>query len=868
MYSNVSKNFRYKIRFKKNIPVIFFLMFSLSLLPAFVLVCCPINFFPLNQFLIKHTDKNNEMQLSDMTLKCTEVQTKLEKNFIKTFEIKKDFLYFSRNIIRNNYFDQIGRKFAILGYENGNFEVWGFPFKILRDFELSFVFPDKANPEPGEKFIKTFETTPEVKILTYANQYFTLKEIFIVPKSFPGAIILLNFYTVRPLTVIVNFIPVLQPMWPGSLGGQYCFWDDKLNAYIISESRRKFNAVIGSPSGIRISSPPAHQFSDAPYQFKIELPANLKGEYFIPVAITGGMHTRDEARKFYEELINEPEKFYKENLNYYDNFNKNALRIETPDKDLNLAFLLAKLALDSLFIENPDLGEALVAGFGASGGSGRPGFGWYFGGDSFINSFSLNSFGNFMPVKKSLEFFKRYQRQDGKITHEISQSAGMIKWFEEYPYAFIHADTTPFYIWSFYDYVRTSGDVEFLKESWESIKKAFHWCISTDENSDGLMDNKKAGLGALEFGQMIGVLTDVYLGGIWVKALDSFIRMSEIIGDNDLKSKAEEIYQKASENLKNKFWDDKKESYIYAIGEKEEKISAITPWPSLAISFGLLEGKKLLKTIEKMASSEISTSWGCRVLSKYNEIYDPLNYNYGAVWPFITGFVSLSMYKFHQNYSAYFLLKGAIRNHLMFFYGGCHEVFSGENFIPLNESVPHQGFSSNGFLLPLIKGLLGLSVDSLKNVVHFNPQIPEEWKFLNVENVKINDNRLSLYLKKQDGKINLKILKNGDDRIDFQFSPFFPFGTKILKVKLNDKDIPFKIKNLSSGISPDIKFSSDKKDILEIQFTEGPVILVPEEKIQVGDTDRFLKITGIYGKGKKLEILFEGISGKEYFLKI
>lgn len=49
----------------------------------------------------------------------------LVKSYAKPFEIKKDFLYLSR-FPTSNYFDQIGRKFAILGEETGDIEVWGF----------------------------------------------------------------------------------------------------------------------------------------------------------------------------------------------------------------------------------------------------------------------------------------------------------------------------------------------------------------------------------------------------------------------------------------------------------------------------------------------------------------------------------------------------------------------------------------------------------------------------------------------------------------------------------------------------------------------------------------------------------------------
>jgi len=786
------------------------------------------------------------------------------KGSVKTFDIDKDFLYLSR-FPTNNYFDQIGRKFAILGEETGDIEVWGFPVKILKSLELSFILPDRAEPEKGYKFLNRFEATPDTKIITYSNQYFTLKEIIIVSRNLPGAILLLDFSCVKPVEVIVNFIPSLQPMWPAGIGGQYCFWDESLNAYVISESSRKLNAIIGSPFSKKISSPPAHQFSDRPYQFKIQLPQTERSKYFIPIAIAGGKYPREDVKKFYQELLENPYKFYEENLNYYRDLTNNTLKIETPDPEMNRAFIFAKLALDSLFIENPDLGSSLVAGFGKSGSSGRPGFGWFFGGDSFINSLSLLASGNFKPVKSSLEFFKKFQREDGKIPHEISQSAGMINWFEDYPFAFIHGDTTPYYILASYEYVKRTGDIPYLKESWDSIKKAFKWCISTDENGDGLMENKKAGLGALEFGQMIDIRTDIYLGSIWVKASESFSKMAEIIGDKESKRVSEEYFQKGLKNLRDKFWDEGKNSYIYAIGERDEKVDAITPWASFPISFGLLDGERAIKTMERISSSEISTPWGCRILSKKDKIYDPLNYNYGAVWPFITGFASLSMYKIYQDLPAFYLLNGLVKNHLEFSYSSCHEVFSGENFLPLDESVPHQGFSSSALLLSLINGLFGISVDSLKNSLYFEPKIPSQWDFVKVENIIFGENRVSLFLRKGEGGISLKIKSSGKS-FDFFLSIPLPFGSKVKGVERNGKGIPFKIKNIYGREIIEIRLNVKGETDLKIRLNEG-VSFYSKERINViGDSDDTLKIISIYWKGDKIEINVEGIRGRNYSL--
>ncbi len=42
------------------------------------------------------------------------------------------------------------------------------------------------------------------------------------------------------------------------------------------------------------------------------------------------------------------------------------------------------------------------------------------------------------------------------------------------------------------------------------------------------------------------------------------------------------------------------------------------------------------------------TDWGARPLSADSTLFDPLHYNNGAVWPFVTGFVSLAQYRYHN----------------------------------------------------------------------------------------------------------------------------------------------------------------------------------------------------------------------------
>ena len=83
------------------------------------------------------------------------------------------------------------------------------------------------------------------------------------------------------------------------------------------------------------------------------------------------------------------------------------------------------------------------------------------------------------------------------MAHELSQSDGLCDWWNDYHYGYNHADTSPWYIVAMGDYVRTSGDTAFLRQSWKSVEQAYEWCLSKDSDGDGLMDLKGAGLGAL-----------------------------------------------------------------------------------------------------------------------------------------------------------------------------------------------------------------------------------------------------------------------------------------------------------------------------------------------------------------------------------
>ncbi|HEV8537415.1 MAG TPA: hypothetical protein VGR15_00715, partial [Bacteroidota bacterium] len=331
--------------------------------------------------------------------------------FIPAFDFHANDLELSRLAQPTQYFDKIGRRAGLMGYESGQFEMWVWPWKALRNFELQFLLGSSTQPILAKEVVRTISVTPEVTTLTFTYEAFTVKEHIFIPRNEPGAIILLDVHTTTPLAIIPGFIPVMQPMWPAGVGGQYSYWDDEAKAYVISEGQQRGLFLCGSPSGQQMAAPPAHMFADNPLQFRIDVkPAELDG-IFIPIIIAGGpvdssMHKMrmNPVKEIYTRLWKDAGKYYQETFDYYQNLRNSTMQIVTPDKEVNLAYEWGKVALDNLMIENPNLGYGMVAGFGLSGGGARPGFAWFFGGDAFINSMAMNSVGMFQQSRDALAF--------------------------------------------------------------------------------------------------------------------------------------------------------------------------------------------------------------------------------------------------------------------------------------------------------------------------------------------------------------------------------------------------------------------------------------------------------------------------------
>ncbi len=809
---------------------------------------------------------------------------------VRWFDRGRSPIELNGDVRPGTYLAAVGRRSIAMGTEDGRLELWSWPIKWLHDLQLSFRVPKYTTPLAGRDVARHVSVRPEGFTIEYAYETFTVKQHVFTPLNLPATIILLEVDAIRPMEIIATFTPDIHFAWPASLGGQYVAWSNEDKAFIFSESRRKVNALLGSPAVTQASDVPAHMLAAAPPQIVIGVGSSSEryteprlGEppgknvnvrtAYIPIVLAGGEVSRDSVRALYAALSapRAAEREWQRRVAHADSIRAQGVSVVSPDERLNRAVEWAKVNLDDAMVCNPDLGCGLVAGYGLSGGaSDRPGFGWFFGGDASINSFAMSSVGQHDLVRDgAFRFFAKYQRADGKITHEISQGAGKIDWFGAYPYAFYHGDTTPFWILAFGEYWRQSADTALVRELWPNVRKAFEWSKRADSDGDGLMENTLAGAGALELGDLqAGIVSDVYLSGVWIASLERFARMAEAMREPALAAEARAIRGKALATLEAKLWLPGARQYAFAILERGAVNDNLTSWPATAMSFDVFDRAHGAEMAARLASSNIMTDWGARPLSAQSPLFDPLHYNNGAVWPFVTGWVSLASYRYHNAPAGRFALDAIVRTGFDEALGRNPEVLSGRLYKPLDTAVPHQFFATSMVLTPLMRGLIGLDVDAPAGRITVAPHLPPEWDSLRVEHVRVGHEVIALRIVRGERSLTLEAWREqgtGARALDIDFAPALPLGADSIALSSAASG---PTEYLPGAIVPHVSGKLRERVRLLVTWKGGWELRPPVATVRIGDRSTALRvISERYERGRYV-VQLEGRAGASYELGV
>jgi glycogen debranching enzyme len=771
------------------------------------------------------------------------------------------------------YFDATGRQSAVLGWQNGRFEAWLYPIKVFEDFHLQFRQQGSLEPIDGDGLISQVITRPESTTLVYVHPAFTVRETIFTPDDEPAIVILFDVDTAKPLTIKALFAPDFQPMWPASFGGQYSYWVKQDKAFALTDATNLPTALVGSPAATAYTEFVGHRLASGETEFEMRVTPAQARSSLIPVVMSLGMKNLAQAESVYASVLRDIPALYAARVKAAREFLTRTTRIDTPDPEFNRAWLWAKLSLNAGWVCHRGTECGLVAGYGPSGASQRPGFDWWFGGDALMNSWALEDYGDLSGALRALRFLQHHQRADGKMMHEMTQSVDLVDWFGKYNFAYYHADTTPMYLYALDQYWRRSGNRKSLAEFWPSARKAYAFCLSTLD-SDGLMDNTKAGLAAVEVGVLRDkVVKDIYLEGFWLAALGSMRDMAAAMGDARLAADASTRLARAGHSISAQWWNAKSDTIAFGLTARGRQASFDGSWPAvlLALAPQTIGAQRAFEATAAFARPDLASDWGSRWLSNRNPLYDPLSYNNGSAWPFISGLVALAQYRNDQplagfaTWSAIARLTGIVKP------GALPEQMTGDRYVAQSRAVPHQLFSSMGVAVGLARGVLGLDPNAARGEFDFRPALPADWPSVRFSNFAFGAHNLRGEILQSPSSLRLELDDDSAQPLAVRFEPALPWGARVTRVLVDGKPAEFHQLDSSALSRASVRFRLERHATVAIEFTGGIAIVPAVPHPEPGARTEQLKIlrveqkTAAGGHGE-ITMTVAGLGGRNYAL--
>jgi glycogen debranching enzyme len=823
---------------------------------------------------------------------------------VNKFVLKKSGPELERRTQLGSFFDVVGRRSAVFGYENRSLEAWVYPLKIIDDFKLTFRLEGYPLDIHGSDITVAINVRPEATTFTYSHAAFTVRQIIFAPIDEPGIIMLLDVESVLPMTITGSFRPKLRLMWPAGLMTGYLGWDQNSHLYTLGEETNRFVGMIGSPLARDVSVMPYQEEPrDVPVRFVIDATPDVAKSRFIPIIIAGSVEGRAKARASYDKLLASAQSLYEDNVNNYSRLQETTT-VETPDEGLNTAFEWAKVGVDKGMATNPQLGSGLLAGFRTSGESERPGFAWFFGRDALWTAFAITSYGDYAAVRMALDFLKKFQRDDGKIPHEVSQSAALIPWFKDYPYPWASADATPLYIIAHADYWRTSGDLEFIKKNWDSILKAYRFTSATDTDGNGLIENTNFGHGWVEGGALYPPHEEIYMQGLWIEALGCLAELAERLNDNKLAADARAAAERTRSAAEKTYWLADRGYYAFATNRPQatpreaepgpnrerrqsrlNEISKVrlidedTVLPAVPLWWRTLQDERAQYEIDHLGSGAMATDWGARIISNRSQLYDPLSYHYGSVWPLFTGWASMGAYRYGRPHVGY---QALMANALLTYEGALGyvtELLSGDFNAAFGRSSHHQVWSEAMVVTPLIRGLLGIEANDGGNALTFAPQLPANWDRVSVANLRVGDRSGKLTLERMPGVQTITIFPFSSSihsqsqtgavkGLRLTVAPAFPRDAHIRSVTVNGQPAAFKLTQVGDIQRAEISFDLTLTAKIVFSYEEGTEVYIVPESLKPAQNNQGIRLLRSRSDASALRLVVEGVGGRSYTLGV
>lgn len=446
--------------------------------------------------------------------------------------------------------------------------------------------------------------------------------------------------------------------------------------------------------------------------------------------------------------------------------------LKTNDEEYNKALVWAKLS--SYFMVVEEFGKGIWAGL--------PWFRDNWGRDTFIAlPGTLLATGLFDEAKDVIRNFFKYQNKDpkskdyGRVPNRVARGEIIYN----------TTDGTPWLVREVFEYLCYTGDLDFVKEVYPSVKLALDGPIKhyvdakgflAHEHADTWMDAKIEG--NLPWSARGNRANDIQ--ALWFTALQAGTKLAKLQSDKPSATAWKKTADKLKKNFPELFWSrGRLADRVEADGRADFKVR---PNQLMVISVPLIDPlltRKQSEAVVKNAVTELLYPYGIASLSQNDPYFHPYHHNdewhhfdaayhNGTVWGWNAGFTTTAMCRHGQKELAWKLAKNLSAQILN---DGCLGAMS-----ELIVAMPNkkgdielsgtwaQAWSTSEFVRNAYQDFCGFNPRLLDNKIDLKPRIPKEWNQFSATYPFGENGRLRISYKKMPGRKTFIIQMTGHDK--------------------------------------------------------------------------------------------------------
>ena len=685
----------------------------------------------------------------------------------------------SRPVQSGEPFTVAGQRGILVGRQQGPFECWVLPVKLLSRFTVEANVEGYPVPIDLNSMAREIEVRPDRTTITYAHIALTLSQIMFSPDNAPsgaGPVVLFQIDSIRPVDLVFRFTPEMRKMWPApSSGFPAAEWVTRgpSGFYVLHTDFPNLAGAVALPGATPgILAPYQESPQTHPLEFHLRFDPKADSGKLYPLLMAVGVTPSTASSAALEATLDDLNArlpaIYAEHLARYRSQQSTLTSIVTPNAALNSDFDWAIASIGQLRARTASGETALVAGYYSSGDSARPGFGWFFGRDALYSLYAIDGYGDFPTARDELRFLIRRQRADGKIMHEYSQTADQVDW-NSLPYEYAAADSTPLFLAAMLDYVRVSGDLAFLRDQRDAVAKAWQFETTHDADGDGIYDNSQ-GTGWVESWPTGMPKQEIYLALLDEQASLAMVQLGALLDDPALADRARQRAAVIHQTIEREYFLPSAGAYAFSSNNGRPDPTA-TVYPAIAWWNPGAPLDRPQTMLRRWASHDFNTDWGLRDIAASDPLYDPISYHQGSVWPLFTGWAAIAQYRAGNPLAGYQALMENANLTAAQDIGAVTELLSGDFFEPFGRSTSHQLWSSAMVVTPILRGIFGIDVDAPHHQVSVAPHLPAQWNDAEVDRLHVGQSTVDIRFAREGRTLVVSLHQTAGEKVRLAAAP-------------------------------------------------------------------------------------------------